>query len=307
MAEDAAAFEHLVGVLRQEALISGLDDLPTNYVLIPAAVYLARQGGQFPSDAVRRRFVRWIFLCRSVGALLRIHRYQAPAGRRAGDRARPRSDSRAGVEHPARARSRHPAGRRSRPRPHRFGGRPAEPDRGAASSRPRLVHRRSHLRAGHRDERGRRAPPHLLPAGPGAGRIQRHDADQRRSQSGAARATRAQRAPRGVARRVSAGSRRVSARRVAGSIRADGPCALAARALPRLPRGPSAPAGRGDERVHRRMAAGQGSRSRAARACAHRRRRRREAGVQVEFPLGPPGGARQRRSRRWWSRPSPVS
>ena len=56
------AFEHLVGVLRQEALISGLDDLPTNYVLIPAAIYLARQGGQFPSDAVRRRFVRWIFL-----------------------------------------------------------------------------------------------------------------------------------------------------------------------------------------------------------------------------------------------------
>ena len=56
------AFEHLVGVLRQEALISGLDDLPTNYVLIPAAIYLARQGGQFPSDAVRRRFVRWILL-----------------------------------------------------------------------------------------------------------------------------------------------------------------------------------------------------------------------------------------------------
>lgn len=56
------AFEHLVSVLRQEALISGLDDLPTNFVLIPATIYLARQGGQFPSDAVRRRFIRWVFL-----------------------------------------------------------------------------------------------------------------------------------------------------------------------------------------------------------------------------------------------------
>ena len=56
------AFEHLVGVLRHEALISGLDDLPTNYVLLPATIYLARQGGQFPTAAVRRRFIRWTFL-----------------------------------------------------------------------------------------------------------------------------------------------------------------------------------------------------------------------------------------------------
>ena len=56
------AFEHLVSVLRQEAFISGLDDLPTNFVLIPVTIYLARQGGQFPTDAVRRRFIRWIFL-----------------------------------------------------------------------------------------------------------------------------------------------------------------------------------------------------------------------------------------------------
>ncbi|MCY4659244.1 MAG: DUF262 domain-containing protein [Acidobacteria bacterium] len=56
------AFEHLVSVLRGEALISGLDDLPTNFVLIPATIYLARQGGQFPTDAIRRRFIRWIFL-----------------------------------------------------------------------------------------------------------------------------------------------------------------------------------------------------------------------------------------------------
>ena len=56
------AFEHLVSVLRQEAFIGGLDDLPTNFVLIPATIYLARQGGQFASDAIRRRFIRWIFL-----------------------------------------------------------------------------------------------------------------------------------------------------------------------------------------------------------------------------------------------------
>ena len=56
------AFEHLVNVLRHEAFISGLDDLPTNYVLIPATIYLARQGGQFPTDAVRQRFIRWIYL-----------------------------------------------------------------------------------------------------------------------------------------------------------------------------------------------------------------------------------------------------
>ncbi len=56
------AFEHLASVLRHEAFISGLDDLPTNYVLAPAAIYLARQGGQFPTDAVKRRFIRWIYL-----------------------------------------------------------------------------------------------------------------------------------------------------------------------------------------------------------------------------------------------------
>ena len=52
------AFEHLVGVLRQEAFIGGVDDLPTNNVLIPATIYLSRQGGQFPSEAIRRRFIR---------------------------------------------------------------------------------------------------------------------------------------------------------------------------------------------------------------------------------------------------------
>ena len=57
-----AAFENLVAVLRHEAFIIGLEDLPTNYVLVPATIYLARQGGQFPTDAIRRRFIRWILL-----------------------------------------------------------------------------------------------------------------------------------------------------------------------------------------------------------------------------------------------------
>ena len=56
------AFEHLVGVLRHEAFIGGLDDLPTNNVLVPATIYLARHGGRFPTDAVKRRFVRWLYL-----------------------------------------------------------------------------------------------------------------------------------------------------------------------------------------------------------------------------------------------------
>ena len=60
--EMQAAFRHLVGVLRHEAFIDGLDDLPTHNVLVPATVYLARHGGQFPTDAVRRRFIRWLYL-----------------------------------------------------------------------------------------------------------------------------------------------------------------------------------------------------------------------------------------------------
>ena len=56
------AFEHLVGVLRHEAFISGLSDLPTPNVLVPATIFLARHDGQFPSDAVKSRFIRWLFL-----------------------------------------------------------------------------------------------------------------------------------------------------------------------------------------------------------------------------------------------------
>ena len=60
--EMQAAFEHLVGVLRHDAFIDGLDDLPTHNVLVPATVYLARHEGQFPTDAIKRRFVRWLYL-----------------------------------------------------------------------------------------------------------------------------------------------------------------------------------------------------------------------------------------------------
>ena len=56
------AFEHLVGILRHETFIAGLDDLPTNNVLVPATIYLAGQGGRFPTDGIKRRFIRWLHL-----------------------------------------------------------------------------------------------------------------------------------------------------------------------------------------------------------------------------------------------------
>lgn len=56
------ALEYLVGVLRHEALISSPSHLPTTNMLVPATVYLARQGGRFPNEAIRRRFIRWMFL-----------------------------------------------------------------------------------------------------------------------------------------------------------------------------------------------------------------------------------------------------
>jgi len=58
-----AAFEHLVNVLRHDAFVDSLDDLPTNYVLLPITVYLARRPTcAFPSEAVKRRFIRWMYL-----------------------------------------------------------------------------------------------------------------------------------------------------------------------------------------------------------------------------------------------------
>ena len=60
--ETQPAFEHLVGVLRHEALIGNLSDLPTDNVLVPITIYLARRGGTFPSDTIKRRFIRWLYL-----------------------------------------------------------------------------------------------------------------------------------------------------------------------------------------------------------------------------------------------------
>ena len=54
------AFEHLVSVLRHEAFIGNVNDLPSHNVLIPATIYLARRGGCFPTDTIKRRFIRWI-------------------------------------------------------------------------------------------------------------------------------------------------------------------------------------------------------------------------------------------------------
>ena len=60
--ETQPAFEHLVGVLRHEAFIGNLSDLPTDNVLVPTTIYLARHGGTFPSDTIKRRFIRWLYL-----------------------------------------------------------------------------------------------------------------------------------------------------------------------------------------------------------------------------------------------------
>ena len=56
------AFEHLVGVLRHEAFIGNLSDLPTDNVLVPVTIFLARHGGTFPSETIKRRFIRWLYL-----------------------------------------------------------------------------------------------------------------------------------------------------------------------------------------------------------------------------------------------------
>ena len=60
--ETQVAFEHLVNVLKHEAFVDDLNDLPTSNVLVPMTIYLARQGGSFSSDAIKRRFIRWMYL-----------------------------------------------------------------------------------------------------------------------------------------------------------------------------------------------------------------------------------------------------
>ena len=69
--EMQAAFEHLVGVLRHDAFIDGLDDLPTHNVLVPATVYLARREGQFPDRRDQAALHPVALPRRAVGALFR--------------------------------------------------------------------------------------------------------------------------------------------------------------------------------------------------------------------------------------------
>ena len=57
-----ASFEHLVNVLRHDAYVDSLEDLPTKNVLIPITVYLARHGAAFTDDTIKRKFIRWMFL-----------------------------------------------------------------------------------------------------------------------------------------------------------------------------------------------------------------------------------------------------
>lgn len=58
----AASFEYLVDVLRHDAYIDSLNDLPTRSVLLPITVYLARTGTSFTSVTQEARFIRWMFL-----------------------------------------------------------------------------------------------------------------------------------------------------------------------------------------------------------------------------------------------------
>ena len=54
--------EHLVNVLKHDAYVDSLRDLPTPNVLLPIVVFLAATGGAFRSPDVRARFLRWMFL-----------------------------------------------------------------------------------------------------------------------------------------------------------------------------------------------------------------------------------------------------
>lgn len=57
-----SSFEHLVNVLRHDAFIDSIRDLPTRNVLIPITIYLANHGSAFTDDTVKRKFIRWMFL-----------------------------------------------------------------------------------------------------------------------------------------------------------------------------------------------------------------------------------------------------
>src|SRR6266498_4087629 len=54
--------EYIINVLRHEAYVDRLSDLPGPNVLIPLAVYLARNSSAFASEIEKRKFLRWMFL-----------------------------------------------------------------------------------------------------------------------------------------------------------------------------------------------------------------------------------------------------
>lgn len=56
------SFEHLVNVLRHDAFIDSINDLPTRNLLIPMTVYLAGHGSAFTDEILKRKFIRWMFL-----------------------------------------------------------------------------------------------------------------------------------------------------------------------------------------------------------------------------------------------------
>jgi hypothetical protein len=57
-----ASFEYLVNVLKHDAYIDRVGDLPTPNVLLPLVVYLARNGSTFSEERQKRSFLRWMFL-----------------------------------------------------------------------------------------------------------------------------------------------------------------------------------------------------------------------------------------------------
>lgn len=57
-----ASFEYLVNVLKHDAYIDRVDDLPADRVLIPPIVHLARNGASFGDEREKRAFLRWMFL-----------------------------------------------------------------------------------------------------------------------------------------------------------------------------------------------------------------------------------------------------
>lgn len=55
------SFEHLVNVLKHEAFIDRIEDLPSPNVLLPLVVYLARSGAVFTDERRKRGFMRWMY------------------------------------------------------------------------------------------------------------------------------------------------------------------------------------------------------------------------------------------------------